>query len=886
VEHRNENDSQMSTPEPTNQRILKYSGHRIDFRMDFTDVANPTEAKPLYRIKTPTKALVLPRTLRTERPHVRGKFLSVGDNKFLVRGVTYGTFRPNRHGTEYPDQGTVERDFAVIRSGGFNTVRTYTIPPRWVLDAAHKNGLYLMLGFPWEQHITFLDDKERASDIERRLINDIRECAGHPAVLAYTIGNEIPAPIIRWLGRRRVEKFLERLYKAVKNVDPQALVTYVNYPTTEYLDLDFIDFVTFNVYLESEDRLRAYVARLQNIAGDRPLIMSEVGLDSRRNGEGTQAKVLDWQIRTIFAGGCAGVFVFAWTDEWHRGGHEIEDWDFGLTTRDRKPKPALDSVRKAFSEIPFPNDCAWPAISVIVCSYNGSQTLRQCLDSLKALTYPNFEVIVVNDGSTDGTETIAKNSGFRLITTENCGLSHARNVGLRAATAEIVAYIDDDAYPDLHWLTYLAFSFINTSHAGIGGPNVPPANDGPIADCVAHAPGGPVHVLLSDDEAEHIPGCNMAFRRAALLEVGGFDEQFCSAGDDVDMCWRLQEKGFTLGFSPAAMVWHHRRNSVLAYWKQQVGYGKAEALLERKWPEKYNAAGHLTWGGRVYGNGHTVMLGRSWRVYYGMWGTAPFQPRYENRPGLLLSLPLMPEWYLVILALAWLTALGTLWSPLFFALPLLVAALAAPLLQALLSSIKAPIPNSNRSLFYSVGLRGLTTFLHLVQPLARLCGRLRYDLTPWRKRGVSAGTMLPRPRRFSLWSERWQSAAERLHAIKSALRATGASVTAGHSFADWDLEIRDGVFGAVHMRMAIEEHGAGKQLVRLCCWPTCSSGVLTLALVLLGLSLGAVVSHAWLASLALAGVGLVLSLQVFQDCATASAAVVQTLEQLGISETG
>src|SRR5262249_33103756 len=156
-------------------------------------------------------------------------------------------------------------------------------------------------------------------------------------------------------------------------------------------------------------------------AGDRPLVMSEVGLDSRRNGEETQAKVLDEQIRTIFAGGCAGAFVFAWTDEWHRGGHEIEDWDFGLTTRSRKPKPALESVGKALKEIPFSKDFPWPTISVIVCTYNGSKTLRQCLQGLKALTYPGFEVIVVNDGSTDNTETIAKNSGFRVITTENFG---------------------------------------------------------------------------------------------------------------------------------------------------------------------------------------------------------------------------------------------------------------------------------------------------------------------------------------------------------------------------------------------------------------------------------------------------------------------------------
>jgi hypothetical protein len=71
--------------------------------------------------------------------------------------------------------------------------------------------------------------------------------------------------------------------------------------------------------------------------------LNACGLDSRRNGKEEQAKALEWQIETIFAEGSAGAFVFAWTDEWHRGGYDVEDWDFGLTTRDRYPKPAINA---------------------------------------------------------------------------------------------------------------------------------------------------------------------------------------------------------------------------------------------------------------------------------------------------------------------------------------------------------------------------------------------------------------------------------------------------------------------------------------------------------------------------------------------------------------
>ena len=522
------------------------------------------------------------------RPHVQGKFIFAGNEKVYVRGVTYGTFCPDEDGNERHAPEVVERDFAQMAANGLNAIRTYTVPPRWLLDAAQRHNLRVMVGLPWEQHVAFLDNKKRARSIEERVGNGVRACAGHPAVLCYAIGNEIPAPIVRWYGHRRVERYLERLYRTAKAADPDGLVTYVNYPTTEYLQLPFVDLVCFNVYLEEQKRLEAYLARLHNIAGDCPLILAEIGLDSRRHGQNAQAHALDWQVRTAFAAGCAGAFVFAWTDEWYRGGYEIEDWDFGLTGRDRQPKLALTAVRKAFAEVPFPPDLPSPRISVVVCSYNGQRTIRDCLEGLRKVEYPNFEVIVVNDGSTDTTATIAHENGFRVISTENCGLSHARSVGMEAATGEIVAYIDDDARPDPHWLAYLAATFLSTEHAGVGGPNIAPPGDGPIAECVANAPGNPVHILLSDQEAEHIPGCNMAFRKTCLQAIGGFDPQFHIAGDDVDACWRLQQCGWTLGFSPAAMVWHHRRNSVQAYLKQQKNYGKAEALLERKWPEKYN----------------------------------------------------------------------------------------------------------------------------------------------------------------------------------------------------------------------------------------------------------------------------------------------------------
>src|SRR2546426_2130873 len=466
------------------------------------------------------------------RPSARGKFIFVGDDKLYVRGVTYGTFRPDEEGHEYPAADVVERDFAHMAACGLNAVRTYTVPPPWLLDCARRHGLRVMVGLPVERYVGFLaDEKDGLDHLVAVVRAGVRACRGHPAVLCYAIGNEIPAPTVRWHGRRRRVGVIGTHQRAAKAEGPAGLVTYVNYPSSEYLQLPFVDLVCFNAYLESQKRFAAYLARLQNIAGDRPLIMSEIGLDSLRHGESTQAKVLEWQIRTAFASGCAGAFVYAWTDEWYRTGEDVDDWAFGLTHRDRRPKKALAAVCRAFTEAPFPPDRPCPRVSVVVCTYNGGRVIRDCLEGLRKLDYPDFEVIVVNDGSTDNTAAVLSEYDVRVITTENRGLGNARNTGMEAATGEIVAYLDDDAFPDPHWLTYLSAMFCSTAHAAVGGPNIGPPDDGWFAESVGNAPGNPAHVLVSDREAEHIPGCSMAVRKAALQAAGGFHPQFPVAGD-------------------------------------------------------------------------------------------------------------------------------------------------------------------------------------------------------------------------------------------------------------------------------------------------------------------------------------------------------------------
>jgi GT2 family glycosyltransferase len=753
--------------------------------------------------------------LSQKRARVKGKFLYQGNEKLYLKGVTYGTFSPREDSTQYPTDAVIEQDFSIMARNGINCVRTYTIPPKFLLDTALVHDIKVMVGLAWEQHITFLDSTKRKKDIIESVRKSALSCEKHPAILCYAIGNEIPAPIVRWHGKNKIERFLRSLYRTVKSVDPDALVTYVNYPTTEYLDLSFLDFDCFNVYLETPEKLGRYISRLHNISGDRPLVLAEIGLDSLRNGTGKQAEVLKWQIETVFGKGCAGMFVFAWTDEWWRGGSEIEDWDFGLVDRQRQAKPALHSVREAMQQVPC-NLSKWPSISVAVCSYNGSATISDTLDALQKLDYPNFEVVVINDGSVDNLEEIVKQYPVQLISTENSGLSSARNLAAQHATGEIIAFIDDDAYPDAHWLHYLAYAYSNSDHAGIGGPNIAPEEDSAVAHCVANAPGGPVHVLTTDEIAEHIPGCNMSFRRSVYLQVGGCDPVYRAAGDDVDLCWRIQEAGHTIGYHPSALVWHHRRSSLKAYWKQQKGYGKAESLLENKWPQKYNGFGHLSWAGRIYGNGWTMPLKtKRNKIFHGTWGNALFQSVYQSQEGFITHLPLMPEWYLVAAFLGVIGSLGILWPALYWIfIPFAVSVLII-LAQAIYSTTKnANLPAEHRKLRYHALIVGL----HMVQPVARLYGRIKFGLTPWRRRGAGWSwkyVTVMRSKTFKHWSEKWHSGEDYLRLIEQNLISQQMIARKGGEFDRWDIQTGNRLFAFVRCLLTTEEHGAGKQYVKI-----------------------------------------------------------------------
>src|SRR5262249_17236818 len=200
----------------------------------------------------------------------------------------------------------------------------------------------------------FLDDRHLCREIRRQIREQVRGLGGHPATLLFALGNEIPPAVVRWHGARRVEAFLRDLLAEARGAAPAGYFTYVNHPPTEDLRLGDFDLHAVNVYLHDPARLRAYLARLQHVAGHKPLLLAEAGADSIREGDEGQAQLTAMHVRAAFAEGLCGAFAFAWTDEWWRGGQDVGDWEFGLVDRQRRPKRALAAVTQVFEEAPFP----------------------------------------------------------------------------------------------------------------------------------------------------------------------------------------------------------------------------------------------------------------------------------------------------------------------------------------------------------------------------------------------------------------------------------------------------------------------------------------------------------------------------------------------------
>jgi len=367
---------------------------------------------------------------------------------------------------------------------------------------------------------------------------------------------------------------------------------------------------------------------------------------------------------------------------------------------------------------------------------------------------------------------------------------------------------------DTDWLEYLIGTLVSGDYAGGGGPNVTPPAQNWFQACVAAAPGGPSHVLLTDTVAEHIPGCNMAFYRWVFESVGGFDPEYHKAGDDVDFCWRIQQAGWVIAFSPTAIVWHYRRFTLRAFLRQQDGYGEAESLLRFKHLIFFGPTGAAKWRGQIYGTPRFSRFINQPAIYHGIFGEGFFQSIYPTPQSDIATYLSSIEWFALSI---FLFGLG-IFLPALRIVPYLM--LGGTLCVALSYMVRTSIEPK----FDTVHARLLVMLLAFVQPLVRGWSRyftwLHFKRTP--ASVIRAHEHLPNRAHFAgslsrrvFWSEEGRDRHYLLGAIFQLLDEEGWRYSTDTGWNEWDIQIYGNFWWSVALQTVTEYHGGGKCLTRV-----------------------------------------------------------------------
>ena len=717
----------------------------------------------------------------TQRVIPHGKFLSRAGQKFFFKAMRLDDVGAT---LDFAHKLKLRKRLDDLRASHTTGLVLTEANSQPCLDLAAQSGLVAMV----ELRITAdeLTSRRGWKSVVSRIAHTANIFASHPALVGFILDCEIGQDALRAGGLENARRRLRGVVKTIKGRATDAIVGIKVRPETRALSILEQDFLYAEIPALEPVELRDFVVALHNLAEARPVVIE---FSHASPGQ-------DEAVAVAFGTGAAGVVA--------------------------PPVPAPVShdwlgvrMMRASEVMPFvtlngtcpPRPIRMPMVSVVICAYNAERTMRDCLESLRRLDYPNFEVVIVDDGSRDRTADISMDfPEFRLIRQPNKGLAVARNVGMHAARGEIIAYTDSDCVVDPHWLTLMVRSMTENNFDGCGGPNYAPHEEGWIAASCAASPGAPCHVLVAEDRAEHLAGCNMLFSKAALAKIGGFDPQFTSAGDDVDICWRLLDAGFKLGFSPAAFVWHFRRNTVKAYYGQQRGYGRAEAMLYPRYPERFNVMGQIAWRGTIPGLARTIPGGSRKRV---MWRPATAGAQTLFDPGLTLAmvLPQTLEWtVLSAIAMAASIVLGVSMIP-------AAAMLALGPIWALYYAWHAPLERSHESFT----ARLLIAYLAYTGPMVRTMTRYKTRAKALTELAGTDGVRqrptinwLRRTIRLDYWNDESITRDRLMDRMLKLFARSGHGAVVDAGWNDYDLEVRPNPWTRIELKTADEEHEAGK----------------------------------------------------------------------------
>jgi GT2 family glycosyltransferase len=229
-----------------------------------------------------------------------------------------------------------------------------------------------------------------------------------------------------------------------------------------------------------------------------------------------------------------------------------------------------------------------PTFSVIVPTYERPDELRRCLEGFARVEFRSWELLVVNDGGprsfTGLDDDLRARLPLRLLEVPHGGPAAARNAGAREGTGDFLAFTDDDCVPAPDWIEALERGFAETGADVLGGECLNPyPSNVPAVTWQLYLEFLRQH---SRDRAGNdlmLPSNNVAYRSEVFWSVGGFDASFpTAAGEDVDLAYRVVERGYRQLHLESARVWHHHRNTIRGYVSQQLRYGRGTSDLLRR----------------------------------------------------------------------------------------------------------------------------------------------------------------------------------------------------------------------------------------------------------------------------------------------------------------
>ena len=676
-----------------------------------------------------------------------------------------------------------------------------------------------MVGLPWEQHVAFLGDRSRAAAIDRP--------RSRTGVRAVPVIPRCSASRSATRSRRRSSAGTEAAASSASSSGsaPRCarrtrtrFVTYVNYPEHRV-----------------PPRCRSSTSSLQRLPGATSGVESRTSAGSRTSPASSRSLLAELgarqppqrdraarrtpcgsQVDAAFSAGCAGTFVFAWTDEWHRGEDEVLDWDFGLTDRARRPKPALEAVAR-----PLRGRSATPRTDSAVRlgrRLHPQRRPRRCASAwrIARLRYPD-----VRDDRRrrrlDRRNGGDRRSEFdvRLISTRNRGLSAARNTGLAAAAARSSPTSTTTPARIRTGSASSSTTFARRSTPPSAGRTFRRPTTGRSPPASRTLPAGRSTCSSPTPRPSTSPAATWPSGGTALLAIGGFDPQFrrgrrrrrrllAAAGAWRDA--RLPRRGARL--APPAQL-GPRLLAPAAGLRPGGGAARAQVAGAVQ-PARPPDLGRPPLRPRHRGQRSAPRAST----------TAPGAPaRSSRRTGSSTAARrrscTCPEWYLVLAALAGCRCSASSGTSLLWAVPLLALAVAARSLSTLSrggfghdlgrhgATRPAPTRRCDRS----------TALLHLLQPAARLAGRLAHGLAPWRRRRTRRAA-LPAAPLARVVVRGVVAPRERVARIEDggARAPARASCAAGRTTAGTSRSRAARRRRA--LRIAVEEHGRGRQLVR------------------------------------------------------------------------